>query len=316
MKNKSIRSFLGWFVICASVTLFLFAFIFFPWLIRFVVQYASPDQQIETATKIHLAIYYFLGASSIFVCGSYLLGWIPEKLAATIKDIVTIEKSEAPKLNPAFTIPFLIGSVILLLYVVVHEILDPRFITPIGRFLYEEDYFFEYLTTIVLVVSAVLIGISIMPLYRQLNINNKQKYPLFLLALIAFSFFFIGMEEISWGQRIIGWDTPELVAEYNYQDETNLHNLINLWSGPIYMSLIWIVFVIMLVSIWMKFQDSKSVISKFVLPDPSLIGLTIVILISGINILGELTEELIALFAWFYSLRIYKVVSRNSLSLE
>ena len=118
MKNKSIRSFLGWFVICASVTLFLFAFIFFPWLIRFVVQYASPDQQIETATKIHLAIYYFLGASSIFVCGSYLLGWIPEKPAATIKDIVTIEKSEAPKLNPAFTIPFLIGSAILLLYVI------------------------------------------------------------------------------------------------------------------------------------------------------------------------------------------------------
>ena len=198
---------------------------------------------------------------------------------------------------------------------IVHEIIDPRFITPLGRFLYDEDNLFEYLTTIVLVGSAFLIGISLFPLYKLLKADSNQRFAIIILALIAFSFFFIGMEEISWGQRIFGWDTPELVSEYNYQDETNLHNLINLWSGPIYMSIIWTLVVIMLISIWTHYIGKRTVFGQLVLPDPSLIGLTIVILISGINILGELTEELIAVFALFYGLRIYKIVSSDSLSL-
>jgi hypothetical protein len=32
-------------------------------------------------------------------------------------------------------------------------------------------------------------------------------------------------EEISWGQRIFGWGTPEFLGELNAQNETNLHNL-------------------------------------------------------------------------------------------
>jgi hypothetical protein len=32
-------------------------------------------------------------------------------------------------------------------------------------------------------------------------------------------------EEISWGQRLIGWDTPEAIKGMNMQNETNLHNL-------------------------------------------------------------------------------------------
>lgn len=32
-------------------------------------------------------------------------------------------------------------------------------------------------------------------------------------------------EEISWGQRIFDWKTPELFGRLNAQDETNLHNL-------------------------------------------------------------------------------------------
>lgn len=32
-------------------------------------------------------------------------------------------------------------------------------------------------------------------------------------------------EEISWGQRIFGWETPEALEEANRQEETNIHNL-------------------------------------------------------------------------------------------
>ncbi len=40
----------------------------------------------------------------------------------------------------------------------------------------------------------------------------------------ALMFVFVG-EEISWGQRIFGFDTPESLQETNVQNEFNLHNL-------------------------------------------------------------------------------------------
>jgi len=36
---------------------------------------------------------------------------------------------------------------------------------------------------------------------------------------------FAGGEEISWGQRIFGWETPDSLASINAQDETTIHNL-------------------------------------------------------------------------------------------
>ena len=51
---------------------------------------------------------------------------------------------------------------------------------------------------------------------------NAPAYGLFGLLCI-----FIAMEEISWGQRIIGFETPDALGN-NIQDEFNLHNI-----GPI-----------------------------------------------------------------------------------
>jgi len=45
-----------------------------------------------------------------------------------------------------------------------------------------------------------------------------------LLASAAVLLFLAG-EEISWGQRLFGWGTPEALRGANAQDETNLHNL-------------------------------------------------------------------------------------------
>lgn len=33
------------------------------------------------------------------------------------------------------------------------------------------------------------------------------------------------MEEVSWGQRVFDWSTPEPLKRLNVQGETNLHNL-------------------------------------------------------------------------------------------
>ncbi|EDM69529.1 hypothetical protein RAZWK3B_05942 [Roseobacter sp. AzwK-3b] len=45
------------------------------------------------------------------------------------------------------------------------------------------------------------------------------------LVLYSAAFLFGAGEEISWGQRIIGWETTGFFAEHNVQNETTLHNL-------------------------------------------------------------------------------------------
>jgi hypothetical protein len=54
------------------------------------------------------------------------------------------------------------------------------------------------------------------------SIRSKKNISYLVLALL----FFIGFgEEISWGQRIIGWETPKYLQEINRQQETTLHNI-------------------------------------------------------------------------------------------
>lgn len=47
----------------------------------------------------------------------------------------------------------------------------------------------------------------------------------FWLRLLALLFVFVGGEEISWGQRMIGFATPENLAAVNVQGEFTLHNV-------------------------------------------------------------------------------------------
>ncbi|MDD1625860.1 MAG: hypothetical protein LUQ26_00040 [Methylococcaceae bacterium] len=60
-----------------------------------------------------------------------------------------------------------------------------------------------------------------------LNKNHPQRWFFVLLATASF---YVFMEEISWGQRIIGFDTPHFFHQNSYQDEANLHNLL---TGPV-----------------------------------------------------------------------------------
>ncbi len=57
-------------------------------------------------------------------------------------------------------------------------------------------------------------------------INRKKHQPTAILCvLLAIILFLMAGEELSWGQRIFNWKTPDLIATYNIQKETNFHNL-------------------------------------------------------------------------------------------
>lgn len=94
----------------------------------------------------------------------------------------------------------------------------------VDRFV-DEDGVFEWLTAVGFFITSICFAIAF---FRANRVENRPFYPLLKrlsylgLALI---FFFGTGEEISWGQRIFGLETPEEWSEINVQEETNLHNL-------------------------------------------------------------------------------------------
>ncbi|MCB1205220.1 MAG: hypothetical protein KDN18_13245 [Verrucomicrobiae bacterium] len=84
-----------------------------------------------------------------------------------------------------------------------------------------EDGAIEWLTVVALVASAVLM------LARAWRLRGVRSHLFLFVTVMAAAVFLFGAgEEISWGQRLFGVETPEWLAERNKQSEMNLHNLV------------------------------------------------------------------------------------------
>lgn len=88
------------------------------------------------------------------------------------------------------------------------------------RYIRSEYGLIENLTAVFLLV-AVILGAAGARRARALSALGVRRW---LLLMTIGCFFFLG-EEISWGQHLAGWSTPEAWAGSNDQAETNLHNL-------------------------------------------------------------------------------------------
>jgi hypothetical protein len=84
-----------------------------------------------------------------------------------------------------------------------------------------EDGFAETLQAL-LYAAALIYALRLSLRMHRTGVDRRlvALYGLLCLGLV----FMVG-EEISWGQRIVGWGTPELLVETNKQAETNLHNI-------------------------------------------------------------------------------------------
>ena len=84
-----------------------------------------------------------------------------------------------------------------------------------------EGGFVEYGTSLAFLLAAVFafpIG--------KFFVAHHEKFLGYLYYLISAGSFFVGMEEISWGQKLIGFESSEFFQNYNSQEEITLHNLI------------------------------------------------------------------------------------------
>ncbi len=88
--------------------------------------------------------------------------------------------------------------------------------------LVREDGFFEWLGAAALFAGAALVGLALWRLRARSDAHIVRQVSYAGVALILFV---AAGEEISWGQRLLAFETPDAIREVNAQGETNLHNL-------------------------------------------------------------------------------------------
>ena len=88
-----------------------------------------------------------------------------------------------------------------------------------------EDHYFENVGASSLFVTSLLFFYGFGVARKSLDKSWTSLAKQLIYLGLALLFFFGAGEEISWGQRIFGFKTPEPLAQVNKQDELNLHNL-------------------------------------------------------------------------------------------
>ena len=86
-----------------------------------------------------------------------------------------------------------------------------------------EDRIIEYLSSLFLLLSSFFFLRAF--IYSKRHNSTNSKWLLFLLIGISILFFLASGEEISWGQRIFNFSTPEYLSSINDQNELNIHNI-------------------------------------------------------------------------------------------
>ena len=101
---------------------------------------------------------------------------------------------------------------------------------------WEENGFIENFQSLLLFLAILLL------LKSYLKIANFNLIKIFLFLKIIALIYFLG-EEISWGQHFFKWSSPSLFLELNNQEETNLHNISNLFDQlPRTLVMLWCIF--------------------------------------------------------------------------
>lgn len=297
----------GWGLALILVSLSLsvsYPFLHQP-IVQFVTFYSSADHQVSPGGERTLIfVAYFL----IFSLLS--LGLVIFKAGWRAKLQVFLQDSLAPSW-PSPSVVFATSSFIgLFLYI---NIELWKGLPALHRFLFLEDGVFESLTSLVLLLSAGLLALSIVHIRKKPEVFQPSTWLVRIYVLQATLFVFFALEEISWGQRIFGWESPELFAA-NIQHETNLHNFFNPYIPLTYQIGAVLFWCVLLISAVLEFKRRKSLLGSLLWPHHSLISLGGLVLLGAISQNNELVEELVTLAVFYYCVRIFNFVSAQRLS--
>ena len=106
------------------------------------------------------------------------------------------------------------------------------------KYIWIENGLVENLQLVLLILAIVIIISSI----NNYNLKKNKIFKYFLITKL-FGLSFVFLEETSWMQHFLSYNTPEVVANINYQEEFNLHNISRIFNEiPRSLVLIWCCF--------------------------------------------------------------------------
>jgi hypothetical protein len=187
------------------------------------------------------------------------------------------------------------------LFIVLH-LVGSRLGAPIGP-LFQKEGLFEMVTA-ALALAAAAWSAAAAVRWKRRGHGLPRGVPT-LYAVLAATMFFFGMEELNWGQTLLGFDTPAAWAEINYQQQTSLHNLVDAPVLELAERVLIVTFgcgVVGLIALAVKFPRSAF---AAIAPPASLAALAALCSIPGAYLRLEVTELLLALFFAFYGYRLH-----------
>lgn len=132
-----------------------------------------------------------------------------------------------------------------------------------------EDHYFEIIGAGSFLVTSLLFLNGFRVARKALDKSWPSMIKQILYLGLAVLFFFGAGEEISWGQRILGFETPDPISQVNRQEEFNLHNL-SAWEASNFLDpdrmfdLFWFVFAVFMPAVALVAPSFKQFASRYV----------------------------------------------------
>jgi len=174
----------------------------------------SPDGEISDIFSV------FLRIQTLIIC--FCIVWILVMKQSTLDSLV--ELSEVNRKSDLHwrhkRSPYIIAYIIWLIIAYLPFLF---FETKTLKMLMKEDSFYEYSGFLWLLLTSISFFYLFFRKRRVKKPGTEGRRNIFFL-LLGLLFFFGAGEEISWGQRIFHFHTPEIMSS-NLQHEFNLHNM-------------------------------------------------------------------------------------------
>ena len=194
----------------------------------------------------------------------------------------------------------LAGGLVLAAAFIAAAISHDAFSTFFGR----EDSPVENLTALVLFSAGAMLIVRTLAKRGEWAVHAVA-----LGVLYGAVYIWAGGEEISWGQRLLGFETPEFFAENNDQGEFTIHNLVvggvkldESLFGPI-LSIVILTYLVVLPLMWRRFAWVKRLASTLSVPVPGrhhalyALAVTLIIPLLGESRRWEVYECIFALLS-------------------
>ena len=306
---------LGILIILLSTALSLGYFMANDRIVQLLELTISPDESITLEGRQQLNSIFYFFMFLLLITGLILLKAQNGELRATARRVLLTDGLVSSPVKPSPL--FILGiSTLAGLFLIIHiRLYDPS--TVAFEFFYMEDGLFESITAILMIIAALLLIPVVLRTRKESIAGGLSNYLQIAYLVLIVSFVLYAMEEISWGQRIFGWETPESISTRNLQNETNIHNFFNEYFLSAYRLLILFPLPIV-ISAWLELKQSALPLARPILPAPHMIGLAI--LIAAVAFVWpqdqELLEEMVAVFILFYSLRIFNCFRSKDLQIS